>query len=88
MVKGIVDYFPESTGKKADRINLISGWVEPADMREIKRLCWQMGVDTILFPDTSDVLDAPQTGEYEFYAKGGVTVAELKQTGASSADSS
>jgi nitrogenase molybdenum-iron protein beta chain len=54
-------------------------------MREIKRLCWQMGVDTIMFPDTSDVLDAPQTGEYEFYPKGGVTAAELKQTGAGSA---
>ena len=85
MTKAMVDYLAEPTATKNDCINIIPGWVEPSDMREIKRICWQMGVDTIMFPDTSDVLDAPQTGEYEFYAKGGVTVAELKQAGASSA---
>jgi len=85
MTKAMVDYFAEPSAVKNDIVNVVPGWVEPADMREIKRLCWQMGVDTILFPDTSDGLDAPQTGEYEFYAKGGVTIAELKQTGASSA---
>jgi len=37
------------------------GWVEPSDMREIKRLVGALGIDSILFPDTSDVLDAPQT---------------------------
>ena len=57
------------------------GWVEPADMREIKRLASAMGVDTIMFPDTSDVLDAPQTGKHEFYPKGGATVEQLRPTG-------
>jgi len=85
MVKGMVDYLSEPVATKNECINIVPGWVEPADMRELKRLCWQMGVDTIMFPDTSDVLDAPQTGEYDFYPKGGVTVAELKQTGASAA---
>ncbi|HYW79121.1 MAG TPA: nitrogenase component 1, partial [Thermoguttaceae bacterium] len=85
MTKAMVDYLAEPTPTKNEYINIVPGWVEPADMREIKRICWQMGIDAIMFPDTSDVLDAPQTGEYEFYAKGGVTTAELKQTGASSA---
>ena len=85
MTRAMVDYLAEPTAAKNDVVNIVPGWVEPTDMRELKRLCWQMGVDTIMFPDTSDVLDAPQTGEYEFYPQGGVTVAELKQTGASSA---
>ena len=54
-------------------------------MREIKRLAGAMGVETILFPDTSDVLDAPQTGKHEFYPKGGVTVEQLARTAASQA---
>jgi nitrogenase molybdenum-iron protein beta chain len=54
-------------------------------MREIKRLLNEMSVSTILFPDTSDVLDAPQTGTYTMYPKGGVTVEELKRTGNSKA---
>ena len=85
MVKAMVDYLAEPSPHKTQVVNVTPGWVEPADMREIKRLCWQMGVEPILFPDTSDVLDAPQTGEYEFYPKGGVTVGELKQTGSSMA---
>ena len=44
-----------------------------------------MGIDAILFPDTSDVLDAPQTGEHVFYPKGGVTTEQLQRTPASKA---
>jgi nitrogenase molybdenum-iron protein beta chain len=83
MVKGMVQYFAESDGVKKDQVNIIPGWVEPSDMREIKRLVAAMGVKSVLFPDTSEVLDAPLTGKHQFYPKGGVTVAELKSTGAS-----
>ena len=38
-----------------------------------------------MFPDTSGVLDAPQTGKHEFYPKGGVTAAELARTSESQA---
>jgi len=81
MVKGMVTYFSESTGTKKDQINIIPGWVEPSDMREIKRLAAEMGINIILFPDTSDILDAPLTGKHQFYPKGGVTVDRLKTTG-------
>lgn len=81
MVKGIVKYFAENSGEKSKRINIISGWVEPSDMREIKRMSKEMGVDIILLPDTSDVLDAPQTGKHAFYPKGGTTVTDLIAAG-------
>ena len=81
MVAGIVNYFSEFTGKRTKKINIIPGWVEPSDMREIKRMCKEMGVDTIMFPDTSDVLDAPQTGKHEFYPKGGTTIPEMIDSG-------
>jgi nitrogenase molybdenum-iron protein beta chain len=85
MVRSMVDYFAEPADARRPTINLIPGWVEPADMREIKRLAQIMGVDTILFPDTSDVLDAPQTGKHVFYPQGGTTVDMLRMTGASQA---
>lgn len=85
MVKAMVDYFSEPSEDRLRTVNIIPGWVEPSDMREIKRLCKIMGVDTIMFPDTSDVLDAPQTGKRSFYPKGGTTIAELKETGSSAA---
>ncbi len=83
MVKAMATYFAENNGTTRNALNLICGWVEPSDMREIKNLAEQMGVDYILFPDTSDVLDAPQTGKYDFYPKGGVTIDELKRSGES-----
>jgi nitrogenase molybdenum-iron protein beta chain len=85
MTRSMVNYFSETTGVKQNQINIIPGWVEPSDMREIKRLAKEMGVKIVLFPDTSDVLDAPQTGKHQFYPKGGVTIPELKSTGDSKA---
>ena len=85
MVKSMVNYFAEPAKEKRHVFNVIPGWVEPADMREIKRLCQAMQIETILFPDTAGVLDAPQTGKHQFYPKGGVTVDELARTAASRA---
>ncbi|MGD8401636.1 MAG: nitrogenase molybdenum-iron protein subunit beta [Bacillota bacterium] len=81
MVKGMVQYFAESSGVKKRQVNIIPGWVEPSDMRELKRLATEMEVKSVLFPDTADVLDAPLTGKHQFYPHGGVTVAALKSTG-------
>ncbi len=81
MTKGMVSYLSESTGTKRAQINVIPGFVEPADMREMKRIAREMGVRIVMFPDTSDVFDAPQTGNHRFYPKGGVTVADMKTTG-------
>ncbi|MCL6591138.1 MAG: nitrogenase molybdenum-iron protein subunit beta [Firmicutes bacterium] len=85
MTRSMVEYFSQRTGVKKNQINIIPGWVEPSDMREIKKLAREMGVKIILFPDTSDVLDVPQTGKHMFYPKGGVTIPELKSTGDSRA---
>ncbi len=81
MVTGIATQFGVSTGVKKSQHNIIAGWMEPSDMREIKRIAQVLGVNIVLFPDTSDVLDAPQSGKHLFYPKGGTTIAELKSIG-------
>jgi len=81
MVKALVDYFAESTNNNTKRVNVIPGWVEPADMREIKTLAGRMNVELVMFPDTSDVLDLPLTGVHEFFPKGGATVENIRSAG-------
>ena len=81
MVASLVKHFSAKSVSVKNQVNVISGWVEPSDMREIKRIAKEMGAKIILFPDTSDVLDAPMTGKHEFYPKGGVTIPELISTG-------
>ena len=81
MVKSMVDYFSTRTGEQKNQINIIPGWVEPSDMEEIKRLAGVMGIKTVMFPDTSNILNGPLTGKYNMYPDGGVTIDELVSTG-------
>lgn len=81
MLKGFVTHFPENTGTKQDQLNILTGWVEPADMKELKRMTDTMGINTVLLPDTSGVLDAPMTGKHEMYPEGGTTIGEMVSMG-------
>lgn len=85
MTKAMVDYFAQSTGQREDVVNIVPGYVEPCDMQEIRRMANEMGVRTILFPDTSNVLNGPQTGRYQMFPNGGVTIEELIRAGDSRA---
>jgi nitrogenase molybdenum-iron protein beta chain len=82
MTRAMVEYFAENDSVSAPRLNVVPGFVEPSDMREIRRIIDEMGIDSTVFPDTSDVLDTPMTGDYTMFPKGGVTVKELQRLGA------
>ncbi|TCK92903.1 Mo-nitrogenase MoFe protein subunit NifK [Natranaerovirga hydrolytica] len=62
-------------------VNVIPGYVEPSDMTEIKKMLKLLDMPSIMFPDTSGVVNAPNKGKYEMYPEGGVTIDELKATG-------
>lgn len=89
MAAAMVNYFTEETPREkpssrrrgTPKVNIVPGFVEPADMREVGRLARLMGLDPTVFPDTSGVMDTPQTGKHEFYPRGGVTVDELRTLG-------
>jgi nitrogenase molybdenum-iron protein beta chain len=85
MVTGMVKYLSQNSGTSNGKINVIPGFVNPGDMREIKRILKAMGVDFIMFPDTSGVLDAPLTGSYEMYPPGGTKIEDLIDAGNSRA---
>jgi nitrogenase molybdenum-iron protein beta chain len=52
-------------------------------MAEIKRIATLMGIPTIMFPDTSRVLNGPLTGKYKMFPEGGVSIEDLKKSGSS-----
>ncbi len=81
MTKSMVDYFAKPNEHKEEHINIIPGWVEPSDMKEIKRIAGELGIKIIMFPDTENVLNGPQTGKFTMYPKGGVTLETLGKTG-------
>jgi len=81
MIKGIVRGLPEKSEVRSDKINIIPGWVEPSDMREIKRLANEMDVPVTVFPDTSGVLDSPMKETYSLFPKGGTKIEDIVAAG-------
>ncbi|HMK45632.1 MAG TPA: nitrogenase component 1 [Methanocella sp.] len=82
MCKGMVAYLAEANGDpKKNRANILPGFVNPGDMREIKRLVKELGIDFTMFPDTSNVVDTPLTKKYQMYPEGGATTAQIKDSG-------
>lgn len=86
MTKAMITHLSEKQSETPkDFVNIIPGYVEPSDMVEIKRIANILEVPYVMFPDTSGVVNAPNTGKYKMYPDGGVTIEELKSTGDASA---
>ena len=81
MMCGFINYLAEKTGTPNGKTGIFPGFVNPGDMRELKRIAALMNVPITMFPDTSGVMDAPMTGRFEMYPKGGTTIPEIKGLG-------
>jgi nitrogenase molybdenum-iron protein beta chain len=80
VVKSIMETLPikDESNKK---LNIIPGFVEPGDIREIKKILEMMRVSSIVFPDTTNVFDAPLTPDSGgLYPPGGTSIPDLKDT--------
>ncbi len=80
-LSAFVKFFSTATPRKKNVVNIIAGWMEPSDMREIKRVAKEMEARIILFPDMTDVLDTGLNGKYQMYPKGGTTQKDMIATG-------
>jgi nitrogenase molybdenum-iron protein beta chain len=81
MMLGFMNYLTKKTDTPSGKTAVFPGWVNPGDIRELKRIAALMNVPTVFFPDQSGVLDAPMTGRYEFYPEGGTTLDEIRALG-------
>jgi len=81
MVTGFINGLSKTTGVKNGKMCVIPGFVNPGDMREMKRMLKLMGVDFTMLPDTTGVLDSPMTGKYQMYPKGGTKVQDIIELG-------
>jgi len=52
-------------GATSKQINIFSGFISPADIRYIKEICDDFGVEYMVFPDYSDTLDNPHWKDYQ-----------------------
>lgn len=83
MTQSMVSYFSEKRAVKTGSINIIPGFIEPSDMTEIKRIAAEMGINIIMFPDTSGVVNGPHDGKFRMFPNGGATIDQIKRAGSS-----
>lgn len=80
-LKGILEHFWEGKERTPnDKINFIGGFDGycVGNLREIKRIFSQMGIDATIISDTSDVFDTPTDGTFRMY-DGGTTLEDIKE---------
>ena len=77
-VKEFLSYFAKK-GTPSEKINLITGWVNPGDVTELKHLLSVMGVEAnVLFE--IEAFDSPLMPEGNYTSHGDTTIEELTDT--------
>ena len=71
--------------KRGEHINIFSGFISPEDIRHLKDILVDFGIDYVLFPDYSDSLDNPHWGEYQLIPEGGTSLEDIARTGSAQA---
>ncbi|MGO8673982.1 MAG: nitrogenase component 1 [Capsulimonadaceae bacterium] len=69
---------PFDTNPSGWRVNLLPGFVSPADLRYLKEVLASFGVPFTLLPDYSDTLDGPALADYEDIPRGGTPIADIR----------
>lgn len=78
-VRDFVKKFAQK-GEPNGKINLITGWVNPGDVKELKHLLSEMGIDaTVLFEIES--FDSPLMPDGKAVSHGSTTIEDLQATG-------
>jgi nitrogenase molybdenum-iron protein NifN len=66
-------------------VNLLPGFVSPADIRHLQEILADFGIRGIILPDISETLDGPIQAEYAKIPEGGTPLEEIKIMGGSKA---
>ena len=78
-VKSLVAGLAKKT-ESIDRVNLFPGFVSPADLRHLKEIFEDFGLNYSMIPDYSESVDNPNWKEYKRIPDGGTPVSELVES--------
>jgi nitrogenase molybdenum-iron protein NifN len=79
-VRALVEQLAEG-GAPTDDVNLLPGFVSPADLRYLKEVLADFGLASTVLPDISDTLDGPALSDYPLIPAGGTPIAAIKAMG-------
>ncbi|NTU47660.1 MAG: nitrogenase [Syntrophobacteraceae bacterium] len=65
------------------RLNILPGFVSPADIRHLKEILEEFGIEAILLPDISETMDGPALEDYQKLPEGGTPIEAIMDMGRS-----
>ncbi|MDR2816859.1 MAG: nitrogenase [Proteiniphilum sp.] len=68
-------------GEPGRHINLFANFISPEDIRHLKEISSDFGLDTVIFPDYSDTLDGTSWEKYRRIPDGGTKPEDIRRTG-------
>jgi nitrogenase molybdenum-iron protein NifN len=83
-VKAVVEQLAQG-GEPTGAVNLLPGFVSPADIRYLKEVLSDFGIAGIILPDFSETLDGPARLDYEKIPAGGTPLTAIRVMGSSRA---
>ncbi len=69
------------SGKQGNQINLLPGFLSPAEIRHLKAIIDDFQLEAVILPDISDTLDGPALAEHELIPNGGTRIDDIKNMG-------
>ncbi len=86
-VRAIVDQLAgaDEETETTNAVNIMPGFVSPADVRYLREVVEDHCLDAIILPDISETLDAPALAEYKKIPEGGTPLAAIRAMGGSRA---
>ncbi|MDR1918276.1 MAG: nitrogenase [Tannerellaceae bacterium] len=72
-------------GMTGKHINLFCNFISPEDIRHLKEIMADWGIEAMIFPDYSDTLDGPSWESYQRIPQGGTPVQALRDSALASA---
>lgn len=83
-MKAVVDQLA-GTEERTDSVNLLPGFLSPADIRYLKEIAEDFGIQALILPDISETLDGPSLEDFEKIPSGGTPIAGIRNMGAAPA---
>jgi nitrogenase molybdenum-iron protein NifN len=83
-IKAVVQHFAISSGEtRKNQVNVLPPMASCADLRYLKELCEQFGLDPLLIPDYSTTLEGESWDNYNRISPGGTSVEAIATVGQS-----
>lgn len=77
----VIEKLTSNIGEQMHTLNIFNNMISPEDIRHLKEIVADFGINAMFFPDYSDTLDGESWDEYQRISPGGTSVASLQRSG-------